>query len=410
MMTNNSKVIKCSPLYLRNYQAYKNPAIRIIVNQGGTSSGKTYSTLQVLHRIACEEKVAIEVAAITVPHYKGGSLSDFKGFLCDVEEYDPDAHNKSDQIFSFPTGSTIKFSAYENEGKARGPRRDVLFCNESNLFDKRIFNQLMLRTRYKIFIDYNPADEFHWIYDDILTRDDVEYIQSTYLDNYDFLTPQTIADIERLEKTDPDLWRVYGLGQRGVGRNKVYTNWALVDEMPINKAELAYGLDFGFNVPSSLVLTGLYDDNNYWDEIIYERGLTTPALIRRMEQESVRKDIVMYCDSAEPDRILELQEAGYNARPANKSVKAGIDFIRGIDPEKTSEGIRVKGRRLYVTKRSINVRKEISQYKNKSDKNGDVTDEPVKFMDHALDAGRYGSYTHYLTLIQEPMYANTEYL
>lgn len=403
------KQIRATPVFLKNYEAYHDPKVRIIVNQGGSSSTKTYSILQVLKRIADEEKRQIEVCALTVPHYKSGALQDFISILSDLDEYDTERHNKSDQIFNFDSESTIKFSAYDQEGKARGPRRDILFINEINLFDERTVAQLLLRTRHKIFVDYNPADEFHWVYEKILTRSDIAFIQSTYLEGYDFLSPQTISEIESLKDTDPDLWKVYGLGERGVGRNKIYTNWSLIDDMPYSKMERSIGVDFGFNNPSAVVDCGLYDDNVYWDELIYERGLTTPALIQRMEEVNTPKNVPMYCDNAEPDRITELQNAGFNALSANKSVKAGIDFIRGIEPDR-KEGQRFKGRKLFITKKSINIRKEISQYKNKEDKKSHITDEPVKFMDHAMDAGRYGSYTHYLTLINQTDFSDLIYL
>lgn len=390
-----NKKIEVSPVFYANYEAYKSGKYRIIANQGGTSSTKTYSIMQLLKCIADTSSTSIEVAALTVPHYKSGALQDFKNILTSLDELNSIQYNKTDQVFTLRT-STVKFSAYDTEQKARGPRRDILFVNEANLIDPLVLKQLMLRTRKAVFLDYNPADEFCPLYDLIDSRSDCKLIISTYLDGYDFLSPETIAEIETLRDVDPDLWKVYGLGQRGVGRNKIYTNYTLVDSFPLGRCELSYGLDFGFNNPSCLMLCGLYDDNVYWDELIYEKGLTTPLLIEKMKQIHVDRDIPLYCDSAEPDRISELNEAGFNAKPANKSVKAGIDFIRGID-EKQKQ---FKARRLFITKRSHNAIKEIKQYKNKEVK-GVITDEPVKFMDHAMDAGRYGSYTHYLSLITE---------
>ncbi len=71
------------------------------------------------------------------------------------------------------------------------------------------------------WIDYNPSDAFHWIYDRLLTRDDVTYIQSTYKDN-PFLDASIVAEIERLATTDEDYWRIYGLGERGMSRATIF--------------------------------------------------------------------------------------------------------------------------------------------------------------------------------------------
>ena len=95
-----------------------------------------------------------------------------------------------------------------------------------------------------------------------------------------------------------------------------------------------------------------------------------------------RTDTIM-ADSAEPQRIQEICDAGFNcigvskvSHEPNKSwVSVGID--------------RVKRKRLHITKRSVNVLKEIRGYKWKQDKDENVLDEPLKFRDHALDAIRY---------------------
>jgi phage terminase large subunit len=121
-------------------------------------------------------------------------------------------------------------------------------------------------------------------------------------------------------------------------------------------------------------------------------------LLQIIEELKLSQDIPVYCDSAEPDRIVELQNAGINAKKANKSVRAGIDFIRGVNPDQEVGSGKYTARKLFITKDSVNTRQEISQYKNKEGKNGQLTDEPVKFMDHAMDAARYGSYTHYLEI------------
>jgi phage terminase large subunit len=146
-----------------------------------------------------------------------------------------------------------------------------------------------------------------------------------------------------------------------------------------NVDEIIYGLDFGFNNPSALMECCLRDQTPFIRELIYESRLTNGQLIDRMNALNLDKDLPYYCDSAEPARIEELQQAGYNAIPADKSVKDGIDYV--------------KRRRLYIDPASTNTLNEIPAYSYRK-KGEQVLDEPVKFRDHAMDAIRYALYTH----------------
>jgi phage terminase large subunit len=174
------------------------------------------------------------------------------------------------------------------------------------------------------------------------------------------------------------LWKVFGLGLRGTSSETIYTHWKIVDEIP-GKGERWYGQDFGYNVPSALIDLEYYEGGIYWDQLLYETKLTTGDLIERYKTIGVDSRKEIFCDNAEPKTIEELVRAGYNAKPADKDVTEGIRKVKSLP--------------LYITKRSIETIKEAKSYKWKVDKNGRVLDEPVKFNDHAMDAGRYGTFT-----------------
>jgi len=347
---------------------------RVIVNQGGTRSGKTFSLAQLLIFLALTRKISISVCSVSFPHLRKGAMRDWRKIMDDFGLYDPNAHMKTEQLYTFPTGSVIEFFSVDNNLKVRGPGRDVLFVNECNLIDKDTFRQLLLRTRKAVFIDYNPADEFHWIYDDVLTRNDCYFIKSTYLDN-PFLPIEQIKEIERLRDIDENAWRIYGEGERGHSEGIIYTKWELYSQKP--SGHRVYGLDFGFNNPTALVRVTDSDKNLYVEEIIYQSNLTNQDLISLLKK-NVGQNEEIYGDAAEPARIEEIRRAGFNIRPANKSVKDGIDFI--------------KSHRLYINRDSVNLQKEIRSYKyltNKGQKN--TPEEPVKLNDHAMDAMRYAA-------------------
>jgi phage terminase large subunit len=356
---------------LESYKAFKQ-GYRIICNQGGTRSGKTFTINQLLIALALKEKYSISITSVAFPHLRRGAMRDWRTIMENSGLYDPNAHIRTEQVYNYPNGSYTEFFSSDNNLKVRGPGRDILFFNEANLTDFDTFTQLMLRTRKAIFIDFNPADEFHWIYDNIITRPDCYFIKSTYLDN-PFLPNEQVKEIENLKNVDANFWRIYGEGERGHSEGVIYTHWG-----PFNgniSGNSAFGLDFGYNNPTALVRVTENDQNLYWQEEIYQSGLTTNDLIPMIKQ-IVKAHEPVYCDSAEPDRIKDLQRAGIKAIEANKNVKEGIDFI--------------KSRKLFIHSGSANTLKEIKSYKYASKVAG-LTDIPVKLNDHAMDAGRYGS-------------------
>lgn len=148
--------------------------------------------------------------------------------------------------------------------------------------------------------------------------------------------------------------------------------------------ETIYGLDFGFNNPTALIEVGIKDKNYYLRERLYKSGLTNAALIRQMESLGIPKDCNLYADSAEPARIKEIEEAGWRIYEAEKSVSDGIDFCQ---------------RQMFKSlPENDNLHKERRAYKWKEDRHGNIIDEPVKFMDHLMDAMRYAIYTHSRTM------------
>jgi phage terminase large subunit len=356
-----------------SYKAFKE-GYRIIVNQGGTRSGKTYTMTQLLIALALKDKCSISITSVAFPHLRRGAMRDWRTIMENSGLYDQNHHIRTEQVYNYTNGSYIEFFSSDNNLKVRGPGRDILFFNEANLTDFDTFTQLMLRTRKAIFIDFNPADEFHWIYDNILTRSDCYFIKSTYLDN-PFLPHEQVKEIENLKNVDANFWRIYGEGERGHSEGVIYTHWQVYSQDV--EGRTVFGLDFGYNNPSALTRVIEKDQDLYWKEELYQSGLTNSDLIPVVKQICGR--LPVYCDSAEPDRIEEMKRAGINAIPANKNIKEGIDFV--------------KSRKLFIHAQSVNLLKEIKSYKymDKGKKKTNEPETPLKLNDHGCDSGRYGS-------------------
>jgi len=334
------------------------------------NSGKTFSLSQLLIAIALQKKYSISVCSVAFPHLRKGAMRDWRKIMEDYGLYDTNSHMKTEQLYTYPNGSYTEFFSVDNALKVRGPGRDILFINEANIIQYDTFRQLLLRTKKAIFIDYNPADEFHWLYDKVLNRPDCYFIKSTYLDN-PFLPVEQVKEIESYREADPNFWRIYGEGERGHSEGVIYTHWA--NYSGSISGHSVYGLDFGYNNPTSLVSVTEKDKNIYAEEIIYQSHLTNQDLIALLKTH-IPSGAIIYGDAAEPARIEEIRRAGFNIRPANKNVKEGIDFI--------------KSRKLHIHQASANMLKEIKSYKFKQ---GTKNEEPIKLNDHSMDALRYGA-------------------
>ena len=363
--------LKASKLFKDNYQAPN----RFVVNQGGTSSTKTFSILlALLCHAANEQGILISVVSESLPHLKRGALRDFIKILMDNNLYKEKWHNKSDN--SFKVGkSIIEFFSADQPDKLRGARRDYLFINECNNIPKAAFDQLEVRTSKKVYLDFNPVSEF-WVHEHLLPMEGVKFIKSTYRDN-PFLDETIIKSIERRKETDPAWWRVYGEGEVGSVEGMVYPLWNPVDKFPECKWE-CMGLDFGYtNDPTALVRVGLSEGEIYLDELIYETGLTNQDILKRFEALSISRSIEVFADSAEPKSIEEIRRGGYFIKPCEKGRDS---VINGIN--------KVKQYKLNVTKSSVNLIKELRNYKwmEKGDK---VLNKPIDDWNHLLDAVRY---------------------
>jgi phage terminase large subunit len=301
-------------------------------------------------------------------------MRDFFQIIKDHEIYSEDYHSKSNNEYKL-NGNTIEFISLDMPQKIRGRKRDLLFCNEANELTQEDWTQLLFRTNEKVILDYNPSEEFHWIYDQVLNRNDVEFYQTTYKDN-PFLGDVIKDEIERLKDIDENYWRVYGLGERGQSRSLVY-DFKTVKEIPENAKLISYGLDFGYsNDPTSLVCTYILEDDMYVDELLYRTGMTNQDIANEMKVLGIERSTEIFADSAEPKSIEEIYRMGWNVKPTIKgSINIGIDIIRRYH--------------LNATEASYNLIKELRNYKYIEDKNGQITNKPVDNFNHALDALRY---------------------
>jgi phage terminase large subunit len=361
---------------------------KITIEQGGTRSGKTYNILLWLIFDYCTKNngKTITICRKTFPSVRASVMRDFLDILKHHRIYSEDFHNKSNSEYAL-FGNLVEFISLDQPQKVRGRKRDVLFINEANELFFEDWQQLVFRTTEKIILDYNPSDEYSWIYDNVIPRKDAEFFKTTYLDN-PFLDSSIQKEIELLRETDEAYWQIYGLGERGISKSTIF-QYTEVNKIPEDAKFISYGMDFGYvNDPTVLVSVYQKDYNLYCKEHFYQTKMTANDIFHKLKEIGVNKDAV-FCDSAEPRLIDELRRMGLNTRPTIKgrdSVNAGIDLLKRY--------------KLHITTDSSNMIQEFRNYKWVEDKGGKLTNVPRDANNHTIDSLRYATYN----MLSKPNY------
>lgn len=355
---------------------------RIRAVAGGTSASKTISILIWLIDY-CQSRVNYNklctVTSESFPHLSKGAVLDFQNIMKDRGYWKDELWHDTKHIYTFETGNKLEFSPFDTYSKAHGSRRDVLFVNEGNNMPYNIVDQLMVRTRETVWLDWNPTNEF-WFYTQMLgLREDIDFITLTYKDN-EALDEITVKEIES-HQNNKSWWTVYGLGQLGTLEGQIYKNWKIIDEVPPEAILVRRGLDYGYtNDPS--VLEDIYKWNNSFiiDELLYAKGLSNRTIAEVILNQE-RKALTI-ADSSEPKSIQEMKDYGVNIIGAVKgagSVYQGIQFVQAQD--------------IYVTKRSVKTIKAQRNYLFIVDKDGKTINDPddtIHEWSNPMDAVRYG--------------------
>ena len=351
---------------------------RIKIIQGGTSAGKTFGILPILiDKAAKTGGLEISVVAESIPHLRRGALRDFLKVMKWTNRFVDERFNKSLLKYEFANGSFIEFFSADDSSKLRGARRDILYVNECNNVNFEAYNELSIRTKKEVYLDFNPANEF-WV-EEIKEDKEADFIILTYKDN----EALDIGIVDQIEKNRlkaetstywRNWWKVYGLGELGMLEGVVFSNWKQIDTIPKEARLVGIGLDFGYtNDPTSCIEIYKHNEKRILNEIVYQTGLLNSDIAKKLP-----KDVPVYADSAEPKSIADIQRYGITI----KGVTKGRDSINyGIDVMQREEYL--------VTSNSTNLIKELRSYCWDTDKTGKRLNKPVDNYNHAIDAVRY---------------------
>jgi len=405
--------IEAGEVYVKTMDAANDPAVKVIANEGGARSSKTWSNLILLIAVCFAQsnkaeglerfympdtKYKITISRARLTWLRSTVLLDFEEILTkyNIPHYPAVNINRPDQTY-YINGNTISFIGLDEKMKLHGRKQHIFWLNEAMETKYASFYHLAIRTSILFLLDYNPSAIDHWIYDKVIGRDDCAFIHSTMLQN-PFLEATIREEILRSEPTDANiktgtadqtLWNIYGLGLRSAIGGLIFPNITIVKDFPEDAKRVARGLDFGYvNDATAVIRCGIFEGGLYMDEEIYETGLVNihnakapqmRSIEKRLSKAGIKTYDEVVADSAERKSIAELRGAGFNFIAAKKgagSVNHGIDIIKRYP--------------LFITERSVNLLKEQRNYKwAEHAATGELTNTPVDAFNHGFDAVRY---------------------
>lgn len=355
---------------------------RVFVISGGQGAGKTISILMLIidyaHR---NEKKKISIISAELSKMKKTVIKDFLDIMQDWNMLEYGRWNVTESTFTFKNGTFIEFLGLDTHDVGKGMRRDLAYFNEANKLNQEAYRQVGSRCKLNI-IDFNPDQKF-WGHDLI---DNENFLNLTFKDN-EYLSKEEVESILDYYKKGfsesgtiineywANIWKVYGLGEIGSVEGVIFHNWKIIDNIPDEARLLGYGLDFGYtNDPTAIVEVYKYNEDRIVNEICYLKGLSNREISKK-----ITTLLPVYCDSAEPKSIAELQDLGINAYPVRK----GADSI--------VYGIQIMQSQNYlVTANSLNMISEFRKYAwSKDRQTNDKINKPIDSNNHLCDSLRY---------------------
>lgn len=380
------------------YQALLESKDDVVVLQGGTDSGKTYSTIQFLFTIASTtyppaSDPIITIVSESIPNSKKGAYRVAKSvhdstpfFQQSVKEW-----KDGERLIYFKTGWVMEFLGATNEQNAKQGKRQYLFVNEAQGIPYPIFWQYAKRTRIRIIIDYNPSAPF-WAHEKLIgttkaTNDLDSTVQLLISDHRHnpFLSDREHEKTENIK--DKELWWVYARGRTGNLTGLIYPDWKMIPDAdyPWDADNKFGGIDFGYtNDPTAAVRVSRIANKLFIHELCYQPAMTPTQIHQLFSGVGFKEDEPIYCehdgDMIRQMRALEMFAVA--ARKGPNSIKPGI--------------LKLKEYEVLFTASSKNIKFEKEKYMWMIDpETNKATNTPIDTNNHLMDAIRYAVYSHY---------------
>lgn len=416
---------------LRQFESLLNPVYipyldiktRYLILYGGAGAGKSHFACQkILCRTIEEESQRFLIIRKVARTLRQSVFQLFIDYINKWELTQEFKINKTDMTITFESnGNMILFAGIDDPEKLKSiegitgiwiEEAFELYLKDFQELDRRLRG--IFHTYMQIILTYNPILKSNWTYKRFFSglteeeEEDITKLKTTYKDN--IFISEDKAYKKLLESYKGNMRAVFTLGEYGMLENAIYTNWEMIDDNKFPDEEVTCGLDFGFINPNCLlkIAVDMEEKEIYVDELIYKRHQTMPQLAKEMNQLKLN-DYRIIADSEAPEKVEELKDWYYKEEAVNEETgrKRRVyeeDGFPYIEPCKKGKGSVIAGIdylqqfKIYITRSSVNVKKEIESYQRRKTKDGDVLEEPEKGLDHAMDCIRYVMYTTHYTM------------
>lgn len=379
----------------KKYKSLYENDTRFFIITGGRGSGKSYEVNTFLNTLSFEQGHNILFTRYTMTSAHLSIIPEFTSKIEEMQATDYFTINKT-EIVNNTSGSQIWFKGIKTSAgnqtaslKSLSGVTTWVLDEAEELTDEATFDKINLSIRTKgkqnrIILILNPSTKEHWIYKRFFQdmgvnegfngrKDDVTYIHTTYLDNYENLAESFILDIERVRDTNPAKFNHIVLGGwMDKAEGVVFTNWKIGKFNPDNLQTIS-GQDYGFTIdPTTLIEIAIDKVNRkiYCKEHYCQKGLITSQIAKK-NIECVGKGLII-SDNAEPRLVTELKSYGLNIQaPKKESIEFGVSLMQDYE--------------LIIEEGSINIIKELNNYVYQ-DKGSKLY---IDDFNHCIDAIRY---------------------
>lgn len=254
-----------------------------------------------------------------------------------------------------------------------------------NMVDMSIRGELPQGYYKQHMITFNPWSDKHWLKKRFFDKqdNDIQALTTTYKCN-EFLGADDRALFEKMKVDSPQRYNIEGEGNWGISEGLVFDNWTeeefdIKNVQAIKGIKLTYGMDFGYNDPTTLICAAVDEVNKniYLFDEHYQSGMTNTDIANMLKYKQVHKYEII-ADSADPKTIAELKHQGVRRIRGSKKGKDSI--MNGVK--------KIQEYKIIVHPCCCNAIVELSNYVWAT-KDGKTLDKPVDAFCHILDALRY---------------------
>lgn len=348
---------------------------RHTILEGAVRSGKTVLGIILWNQIVSQTKDRLYImTGQTISSLKRNVLDDLSKY------YGVDTHLNINSEFNLYGNRVACFGSDKSDSykSMRGLTASGWYANEVILSHQNSVLEAFARCSEadaKIIWETNPDKPTHYIKTNYIDRSGQQLIDGSYdILSYHFqLEDNTFLDHNYLESLKNSIPKgtIYDrqiLGLWHATEKAIYNHYDIVDRVLRTPDKVIYGLDFGYNNPSALVRISFCDNEPYIEGCFLKTQLTNNELVEEVKRHVNNREHAIYCDSAEPDKIRSLQDAGLNAYSSNKSVLEGINTVKEY--------------KVHLVNSDVNLIQSFESYEFMSNAQGEIMETPVKYNDH----------------------------